>query len=184
MDVTTAMFISVVFALIFEYIALGQAKKVVNSLQGFFDGMGKQFANVVTFIVAGQTFAQGLKSIGVIDVIIRGAEQAGFGVIAMTIVMVGIIMVTAILMGSGNAAFFSFANLVPDIAGRMGIDPVMMLLPMQFVAGMSRNISPIAPNMVAIAGVANLSPFALAKRTALPMFGGIVVSTLVSMFIF
>lgn len=184
MDVTTAMFISIVFALIFEYFSLGDAKKVVNSLQLFFDGMGKQFANVVTFIVAGQTFAQGLKTIGVIDVIIHGAESAGFGAVAMTIVMVAIIMVTAILMGSGNAAFFSFANLVPEIAGRMGIAPVMMLLPMQFVAGMSRNISPIAPNMVAIAGVANVSPFTLAKRTAIPMFGGIVISTIVSILIF
>lgn len=184
MDVTTAMFISIVIALIFEYFSLGNAKKVVNSLQIFFDGMGRQFANVVTFIVAGQTFAQGLKIIGVIDIIIHSAENAGFGPIAMIIVMVGIIMVTAVLMGSGNAAFFSFANLVPEIATKMGIAPVMMLLPMQFVAGMSRNISPIAPNMVAIAGVANVSPFALAKRTAIPMLGGIIISTLVSIMSF
>ena len=184
MDVTTAMFISIVIALIFEYFSLGNAKKVVNSLQIFFDGMGRQFANVVTFIVAGQTFAQGLKIIGVIDIIIHSAETAGFGPIAMIIVMVGIIMVTAVLMGSGNAAFFSFANLVPEIASKMGIAPVMMLLPMQFVAGMSRNISPIAPNMVAIAGVANVSPFSLAKRTAIPMLGGIIISTLVSIMSF
>ncbi len=184
MDVTTAMLVSIVIALCFEYFSLGNAKKVVNSLQIFFDGMGRQFANVVTFIVAGQTFAQGLKAIGVIDVIIHSAENAGFGPIAMIIVMVTIIMVTAVLMGSGNAAFFSFANLVPEIAGKMGIAPVMMLLPMQFVAGMSRNISPIAPNMVAIAGVANVSPFALAKRTAIPMLGGIIISTIVSILSF
>lgn len=184
MDVTTAMFISIIIALIFEYFTLGNAKKVIDSIQIFFDGMGKQFANVVTFIVAGQTFAQGLKIIGIIDIIINSAETAGFGPIAMTIVMVIIIMVTAILMGSGNAAFFSFANLVPEIAGKMGIAPVMMLLPMQFVAGLSRNISPIAPNMVAIAGVANVSPFALAKRTAIPMLGGIIISTLVSIMTF
>lgn len=184
MDVTTAMLVSVTVSLIFEYFTLGNAKKVINSIQIFFDGMGKQFANVVTFIVAGQTFAQGLKTIGVIDIIIHGAESAGFGPIAMTVVMVLIIMTSAVLMGSGNAAFFSFANLVPDIAGRMGIMPVMMLLPMQFVAGMSRNISPIAPNMVAIAGVAGVSPFALAKRTAIPMIGGIVISTIVSIMSF
>lgn len=184
MDVTTAMFISVVIALIFEYISLRQGRKVVNSLQVFFDGMGKQFATVVTFIVAGQTFAEGLKAIGAIDIIIHSAETAGFGPIAMTIVMVVIIMVTSILMGSGNAAFFSFANLVPEIAGRMGIAPVMMLLPMQFVSGMSRNISPIAPNVVAIAGVANVSPFTLAKRTAVPMLGGIIISTLISLLTF
>lgn len=184
MDVTTAMLVSVIIALGFEYKFRGDAKKVVDSIQIFFDGMGRQFATVVTFIVAGQTFAQGLKSIGVIDVIIQSAESAGFGPTAMVIVMVAIIMATAILMGSGNAAFFSFANLVPEIAAHMGIAPVVMLLPMQFVAGISRNISPIAPNMVAIAGVAEISPFELAKRNAIPMLGGIVISTLVSIMSF
>lgn len=180
MDVTTAMLISIVISLIFEFVRRDNAKEVIDSIQIFFDGMGRQFANVVTFIVAGQTFAQGLKSIGAIDVIVNAAQNAGFSPIMMTIVMVLIIMVSAILMGSGNAAFFSFANLVPDIAGKMGIAPVMMLLPMQFVAGMSRNISPIAPNVVAIAGVANVSPFDLAKRTAVPMMGGIIISVFVS----
>nr|WP_277422690.1 C4-dicarboxylate transporter DcuC [Photobacterium sanguinicancri] len=180
MDVTTAMFVSIVITLFFEYFRRGNAKKVIDSIQIFFDGMGRQFANVVTFIVAGQTFAQGLKTIGAIDVIVNAAETAGFGPVLMTIVMVGIIMVSAILMGSGNAAFFSFANLVPDIAAKMGIAPVVMLLPMQFVAGMSRNISPIAPNMVAIAGVAEVSPFELAKRTAVPMLGGIIISVFIS----
>ncbi|OAN11256.1 C4-dicarboxylate ABC transporter [Photobacterium jeanii] len=180
MDVTTAMFVSIVLTLFFEYFRRGDAKKVIDSIQIFFDGMGRQFANVVTFIVAGQTFAQGLKTIGAIDVIVNAAETAGFGPVMMTIVMVAIIMVSAVLMGSGNAAFFSFANLVPDIASKMGIAPVVMLLPMQFVAGMSRNISPIAPNMVAIAGVAEVSPFELAKRTAVPMIGGILISVFVS----
>jgi C4-dicarboxylate transporter, DcuC family len=180
MDVTTAMLVSIVLTLGFEFVRRDNAKAVVDSIQIFFDGMGRQFANVVTFIVAGQTFAQGLKTIGAIDVIVNAAESAGFGPILMTIVMVAIIMVSAILMGSGNAAFFSFANLVPEIAGKMGIAPVMMLLPMQFVAGMSRNISPIAPNMVAIAGVADVSPFELAKRTTVPMLGGILISVFVS----
>jgi len=184
MDVTTAMFVSLVVTLIFEFFRRHSAMAVVDSIQHFFDGMGRQFANVVTFIVAGQTFAQGLKAIGAINVIVNSAETAGFSPILMTIVMVLIIMTSAILMGSGNAAFFSFANLVPDIAAKMGIAPVMMLLPMQFVAGMSRNISPIAPNMVAIAGVADTSPFELAKRTAIPMLGGIVISVIVSIMSF
>ncbi|WP_299017955.1 C4-dicarboxylate transporter DcuC [uncultured Photobacterium sp.] len=184
MDVTTAMFVSLVITLVFEFFRRHSAMAVVDSIQHFFDGMGRQFANVVTFIVAGQTFAQGLKAIGAINVIVIAAENAGFSPVLMTIVMVLIIMTSAILMGSGNAAFFSFANLVPDIAGKMGIAPVMMLLPMQFVAGMSRNISPIAPNMVAIAGVADTSPFDLAKRTAIPMLGGIVISVIVSIMSF
>lgn len=184
MDVTTAMLISLVIALIFEYFKRGNVKEVLDSIQVFFDGMGRQFSNVVTFIVAGQTFAQGLKTIGAIDLIVDSAQTAGFSPIMMTIVMVLIIMVSAILMGSGNAAFFSFANLVPEIAAKMGIAPVMMLLPMQFVAGMSRNISPIAPNMVAIAGIADVSPFDLAKRTVIPMLGGIIISVIVSIISF
>lgn len=70
-------------------------------MQVFFDGMGKQFAAVVTLIVAGETFAKGLTAVGAIDTIISGAQTFGFGVFLMTLVMVLIIALSAIVMGSG-----------------------------------------------------------------------------------
>ena len=67
------------------------------------------------------------------------------------------------LMGSGNAAFFSFGPLLPGIAGQLGMPAYSLVLPLQLSASMGRAASPIAGIIVAIAGVAGVSPIELAK---------------------
>ncbi len=169
MNVVTAMLISLFSAMLFELVRKKDLKTVFNEMQVFFDGMGKQFAAVVTLIVAGETFAKGLTAVGAIDTIISSAQNSGFGVFAMTAVMVMIITLSAIVMGSGNAPFFAFAALAPKVATGLGMSPVLMVLPMQLAAGIARSISPITAVIVAVSGVANVSPFELIKRTAIPM---------------
>ena len=169
MNVVTAMLISLFSAMLFELVRKKDLKTVFAEMQVFFDGMGKQFAAVVTLIVAGETFAKGLTAVGAIDTIISSAQNSGFGIFAMTAVMVTIITLSAIVMGSGNAPFFAFAALAPKVATGLGMSPVLMLLPMQLAAGVARSISPITAVIVAVSGVANVSPFELIKRTAIPM---------------
>ncbi|MGL4860565.1 MAG: PLP-dependent transferase [Enterobacteriaceae bacterium] len=75
-------------------------------------------------------------------------------------------VLAAFLMGSGNAAFFSFAALTPKIAAYLKVDVVTLILPMQIMTSFGRSVSPIT---AAIAGIANVSPFQVVKRTAIPM---------------
>ncbi|WP_269748115.1 C4-dicarboxylate transporter DcuC [Enterovibrio coralii] len=149
----------------------------------YFDSMGRQFARVVTLVVAGQTFAHGLKTIGLLNALIDGALAASVSPALMVILMVAIIALAAIIMGSGNAPFFSFAAMVPEIAGKVGIPAVAMLMPMQLASGIARSMSPITGAVVAVAGVAGVSPFELVKRTAVPMVGALIVSTAASLII-
>jgi DcuC family C4-dicarboxylate transporter len=184
MNVVTAMLIGIFISLVFEVIRLKDVKKVFESIQIFFDGMGMQFAKVVTLIVAGQTFAQGLISIGAIDTLISGAQSLGYGANIMIIVMTAIISVSAVVMGSGNAPFFAFASLAPSVATQTGIAPVLMLLPMQFASGIARSVSPITGVIVAVSGVAQISPFELVKRTAIPMAGALIVTIVANFIVF
>ena len=78
------------------------------------------------------------------------------------------------LMGSGNAAFFSFGPLLPGIAGQLGMPAYSLVLPLQLSASMGRAASPIAGIIVAIASVAGVSPIELAKRNTLPLIGSIL----------
>lgn len=181
MDVVTAMLICTLLAMLFEYIRSRDAKKVFASLQIFFDGMGVQFATVITLIVAGETFANGLKAIGAIETIISGAQGAGFGGELMIIVMTAVIAVSAIVMGSGNAPFFAFAALAPTVADKMGLQAVAMLLPMQFASSIARSVSPITAVIVAVSGLANVSPFDVVKRTAIPMAGAMFMNIVASL---
>jgi DcuC family C4-dicarboxylate transporter len=182
-NVVTAMFMSVFISMIAEFIRHKDLKKVLKSLTDVFDAMGVQFAKVITLIVAGQTFAYGLKKIGLISSLIEVTKEAGLSVQPMIIIMTLIIVASSILMGSGNAPFFAFAALVPNVATSVGISPVLMLLPMQLAAGVARSVSPITSVIVAVSGISEVSPFDVVKRTAIPMTGGIL-AILISNFIF
>ena len=106
------MVISTVIAIVCELIRYRNLKDVLATFKLFFEGMGKILAGVVSLIVCGEFFAQGLIKSGAMGTLITSADQAGFGLAAMVIVGGLILWLMAFIMGSGNAAFFSFAPLV------------------------------------------------------------------------
>lgn len=180
MSVVTAMIISIFIAMILEVIRTRRPMEVCKNIQVFFDGMGHLFATVVTLIVAGETFAYGLTKIGAIDMIIKGAQGSGFGAIGVTLIMTLIVAIAAVIMGSGNAPFYSFGALVPDIAKGLSMMPAVMITPMQMASSIARSAAPITAAVVAVAGVADVSPVDLVKRTAIPMGIALVVSFLMA----
>lgn len=177
MDIIKAMLIGLAIGMIVEYVRTRDARKTLADIQVFFDGLGMQMANVITLIVAGQTFAKGLVAIGTIDAIINAAQTSGFGAIGMILVMIAIIAVSSVIMGSGNAPFFAFAALTPTVAAKMSLAPVVMLLPMHFAASAARAMSPITAVIVVASGMGGVSPFDVVKRTAIPMIGALVSLT-------
>lgn len=184
MDISLATFLGVAITMLVEFIRHRNGLKVFNDLKSFWDGMGMQMAAVVTLVVAGETFAKGLMSLGAIDTMIKGAQNAGFGGIGMMFVVVGIIIASTLVMGSGNAPFFAFAPLAPKIAALSNIHPVLLLLPMNFVSNLARSLSPIAAVMMVVSGAANVSPIELAKRTCIPIVIGIIVNITVTLLLF
>lgn len=176
MDVVTAMLLGVFISMAFQAARTGDIPETLKSIQTFFTGMGNQFANVMTLVIAGEVFARGLTALNAINTMIDGARGAGMGGSGMTIVMTIIIIVCSIVMGSGNAPFFAFAALVPGVAAKVGVSAVSMMLPMQFAAGLARNMSPITGVVVAVCGLADVEPMALVKRTTIPMIIAILVT--------
>ncbi|EGQ8174322.1 C4-dicarboxylate transporter DcuC [Vibrio vulnificus] len=171
-SLANAILLSIFIGLVREFIRVKQAKPVFDKLQGIFNDMGKVFAAVVTLIVAGQTFSMGLKSIGAIDAMLEMASGAGLSAAIIILFMAILTFTISALMGSGNAAFFSFAPMVPQIAQKIGANAADMILPIQLSAGMGRTISPIAGVIIAVAGISGLSPFDIVRRTFIPMFIG------------
>lgn len=180
MSLISAMLIGMVISILCEFIRHRDAKTVLTDIQKFFDGMGTSFATVVTLVIAGETFAKGLSVIGAIDTIINATQTAGFSDEAMILVMQSVIAVSALVTGSGDASIFSFAGLVPVMAEHLEINPAHMLLPMQFSGTMARAVSPISGVCVTVAGLAMISPVAVVRRTAIPMVGAIIVTTIMN----
>lgn len=173
-NTTTAMLFSLFISMLFAGIHYRSLRRTFEALSSFWKGMGNVFTGVVTLIVAAEVFSKGLISLGFIDSLVGATTHLGFSGVWISVVITSLIFGAAVLMGSGNAAFFSFGPLLPGIATQLGLPVYAMVLPMQLAASMGRAASPIAGIIVAIAGVAGVSPIDLAKRNLLPLAGGIV----------
>lgn len=173
-NTTTAMLFSTFAALLLVAISKKSVKQAFMDTAAFWNGMGKVFAGVVTLIVASEIFAKGLISLGFIDSLISYSTGAGLSGRHVAAIFSGVVFSAATLMGSGNAAFFSFGPLLPDIAMCLDIPIETLVLPLQLSASMGRAISPIAAVIVAIAGFSGAKPMEIAKRNTLPMVGSLI----------
>jgi DcuC family C4-dicarboxylate transporter len=179
-DVVTAMVIGSVAALVCELCVRREIRGVLKGFQIFFNGIGSSFASVVSLLVCADVFARGLEALGTVDYLIDSVRDAGFGVNAMSVVMTVIVAVTAMITGSGVAAFFAFSSLAPGIAAKFGVGAVTMLLPMQLVAGMGRAISPVSGVIIAVSKAGESSPLEIVKRTLIPSIGGMITMIVVN----
>lgn len=118
-DVVTAMILGAVVAFFFELVATRDFKNCCKGLQVFFKGMGSMFTSIVSLLVCADIYAQGLQKIGAVDYLLQSVQNAGLGFTSMTLVMTALVGVTAVLTGSGVAAFFSFSGLAPSIAANL-----------------------------------------------------------------
>ena len=176
MNVVTAMFMSTFIAMVFEYIRTRDFGGTLAGLKNMFAGMGNSFATVISLIVSGEVFAAGLVKIGAVDSLTSGAQSLGMNTYLLIIIFCLVIAACAFLMGSGNAAFFSFAALAPKLAESMGISTLSLVLPMQIMTSFGRVVSPITAAIVAIAGVADVSPVQVVKRTCIPMLVAAIIN--------
>lgn len=175
LDTTTAMFISLFVAMLFELIRTKKIKEVMLSLQTFWNGMGNIFKTVVTLIITADIFAKGLISLGFIDGLISVAENAGFGAVGIGVIMTFMIFLASMLMGSGNASFFAFGPLVPKIAKSLGVESSSIILPMQLSASMGRTVSPVAGVIIATAQIAGVTTLAIVKRNLIPLTVALII---------
>lgn len=169
LSTTTAMFLSLAVAMLFEYARKPEGKAVLDSLKAFWEAMGRVFATVITLIIAAEVFSNGLISLRFIDSLVYLSQHLGFGAAGIGALMTVMIFGASILMGSGNASFFSFGPLVPDIASKLGADPASIILPMQLSSSLGRAISPIAGVVIATSEIAGVTPLEVAKRNFLPL---------------
>ena len=182
LDTTTAMFISVLIAVIFELIRTKDFRSSMNSLKTFWEGMGNIFKTVVTLIISADIFAKGLISLGFIDFLIIFSQSIGLGVVGIGIVMTIMIFIASMLMGSGNASFFAFGPLVPKITSSFGVESTNLILPMQLSASMGRAVSPVSGVLIATAEIAKVSPFSIVKRNLIPLVVSLILLLILNNF--
>lgn len=179
LHVVTIVLISMFVCMVIEGIRVRSYKDICSGFSKFLGGMGSAFTNVVGLLVAAGAFAHGITVCGAIDELIIMAEHVGLPPFAMAIVFAIVTFAAAIIMGSGNAPFLAFVELIPQIAASMGANATAMILPMQQASHMGRAMSPVSGVIIAVSSGAKLQPFDVVKRTSVPLLVGLVVHTLI-----
>lgn len=175
LNITTLMLFCVTIAMICEAIRWrGNVDKLGAGLKAFLQAMGKSMAGVVSLMIAAGVFATGFKALGMIDAIVNLATSVGAGGLGMSILFVVITTLVTIIAGSNGASFYPLVEMVPHIAKSMGINPVMLVLPMHQASTIARPMSPVAGVVVAISAMCKMSPLELVKRASVPSILGLI----------
>lgn len=148
--------------------------EVASGLKIILQAMGRSMSGVVSLIVAAGIFAEGFKALGMLDAIVHMANQIGLGGFGMSVMFVVITTLVAIIAGSNGASFYPLIEMVPTVAKQLGVNPVMLVLPMHQASTIARPLSPVAGVVVALAGMLKVSPLELVKRCSVPCLLGLI----------
>ena len=175
---------SFLFSIFCEMVRLKSVQKGVQSIQVFFDGMGVGLTTVVIQVVAALTFVEGLKIIGVIDLLTNSINQLSGAGLILTLFFCGLALCVGLLSGSGLALFYACVELMPSFAASAGMNAMLLAIPMQFVSHLVKSISPVSPTVIIISSMMNVSPVGLIKRTIVPVLIGMLLSIILPYLLF
>ena len=74
--------------------------------------------------------------------------------------------------------FFAFSPLLPEAAASVGYNTMALVVPVQLAASLARPMSPISGVIIAVSGIAGLTPIELIRRTIPVMILGMVVNVI------
>lgn len=166
LDVVTVIFISIALVFAVEFIRHKSAKPLCEGMVVILKSMAEIFISVVSIIVAAGVFAEGIKALGGIGILASALSGMGASAVILSIAVLSFIVYFAtVIMGSGIAAFQAFGKIANDIAPKLGIPPVTLVLPLEIASCLGRSASPIAGGIIALAGFAKVPPMEIIKRT-------------------
>ncbi|PVX32987.1 DcuC family C4-dicarboxylate transporter [Pasteurella langaaensis DSM 22999] len=175
LNIITIIVICLALVAVVDFLRSFSAKTVFDNLNVAYQGMADAFSSVVILLVAAGVFAQGLSTVGFIHALIDSVQSASSGTFLMMLALALITALAAIATGSGNAPFYAFVELIPKLAHQMNANPAYLTTPMLQASNIGRSLSPVSGVVVAVSGMAKISPFEVVKRISVPMIVGMIV---------
>ena len=174
LHIVTVMVLCFIITAVVDFLRSFNAKQTFDNLVVAYRGMADAFAGVVMILVAAGVFAKSLSTIGFITNLIDSAQTFGGSAFFMMLVLAVITILATMATGSGNAAFYAFAELIPKLATQMGVNPAFLTIPMLQASNLGRGLSPVSGVVVAVSGMGKISPFEIVKRMSVPMLVGFI----------
>ena len=174
LHIVTVMVLCFIITATVDFLRSFNAKQTFDNLIVAYRGMADAFAGVVMLLVAAGVFAQSLSTIGFITNLIDSAQSFGGSAFFMMLVLAVITILATMATGSGNAAFYAFAELIPTLATKMGVNPAFLTIPMLQASNLGRGLSLVSGVVVAVSGMGKISPFEIVKRMSVSMLVGFI----------
>jgi DcuC family C4-dicarboxylate transporter len=148
--------------------------------RAFFDGAGYAFTHIISLIVIASCLGEGVKLIGLADLIGRIIGE----VPSLLIPFAGSLpMGFAWVCGSGMASTQSLFGFFASPALDLAIDPAHVGAVVSIAAAAGRTMSPVAAVTLMCAAMTQTNPIDLVKRVAIPLLAGVIVMLLVAGFL-
>ncbi|EKK3051457.1 C4-dicarboxylate transporter DcuC [Campylobacter jejuni] len=184
-----ANFVRISLVFLVEFARHRNARKLGEDMMVILKAMAKIFISVVSIIIAAGVFAEGIKALGGVNILANAVSNLGtgnfawFGILLSIAILSFLVYFATVIMGSGIAAFNAFGKLAPDIATKLGIAPITLVLPIEIASCLGRAASPIAGGIIALAGFAKVAPMDIIKRTTPLLLIAMLVNVLVAFYL-
>lgn len=174
MEIAYAMIVGVVVACFVTRTNPGEISKA------FFKGMGQGFNQIYGIIICSSVFVAGLTATGLLKAMLDYmASHPAFAKITGSFGP----FLLGVICGSGDAASVAFNNAVTPYAASFGLEPLNLGSAAAIGGAIGRTMSPIAGAAMVCCGLAGINnPMDLAKRNALPMIAGVIVMSVLLLF--
>jgi DcuC family C4-dicarboxylate transporter len=155
-------------------------KEISAQARAFFDGMGKAYANIISLIITGLCFVEGINAVGMISALIK--VITGQGLLGKFLSM-AFPWVLAVVSGSGIAPCLGFCGAVLPSVAKLDQAAALNLGVLAAVASnFGRTMSPVAAVVMFASTLVKVSPVEIVKRTAPPLLAGGAVLFLFMLF--
>lgn len=184
MDIITANLIGFFIVFLCDLAVTKSVAHIGENLKKVFEWMGQYFTNIVVIITAAGVFAESIKQLKGIDILAKWCSSLTGATLIAAIMLSLIVFGTALLTGSGNAPWFAFGPLTPNIAATLGTQTATFAVPMHLAGGIGRCLSPFCGGVIAICGVAEVEIGTVIKRNMVPMIVAYLLNLAASYVIF
>jgi DcuC family C4-dicarboxylate transporter len=155
-------------------------REISAQARAFFEGMGKAYANIISLIITGRCFVEGITAVGMIATLIK--VISGRGLLGRFLSMT-FPWVLAVVSGSGIAPCVSFCKAVlPEVAKLDRAAALNLGVLAAVASNFGRTMSPVAAVVMFASTLVKVSPIEIVKRTAPPLLAGGVVLFILMLF--
>jgi DcuC family C4-dicarboxylate transporter len=151
---------------------------IPKAAESFFQGAGYGFANIISIIVAANCFGEGIKLIGIAQLL---TDQLATDP-QLLIAMAGVLSLGfAVLCGSGMATAQSLFPFFASSALQLGVDPTHVGAVVSLAAAAGRTMSPMAAVNQMCARLTDTKATDLSRLVAPPLLAGVAAIIIAAM---